>query len=88
MNPIVLAHWICVDGSHVKSGLVLCTDSYTIKEIVFLMNILMLKFDLECTLREHNKGQFRIYIKKNSMDKLRDFVLPYMVKTMHYNLNL
>lgn len=88
MNPIVLAHWICGDGSNVKSGLLLCTDSYSIKDTIFLMNILIIKFDLDCTLRENNPGQYRIYIKKNSMDKVRSLVLPYMVKSMLYKIHL
>lgn len=86
-NVIVLAHWICRDGARTDDGLILCTDSFSIKDTVFLMNILMVKYNLDSTLRQKQPGQYRIYINKNSMDKVRALVWPYMVKSMLYKLH-
>ena len=69
-------------------GLVLCTDSYTIQEVVCLINVLIIRYSLICTLREVNKGQYRIYISEKSMNNLRAIVLPYMINTMLYKLNI
>jgi LAGLIDADG DNA endonuclease family len=84
LTPVALAHWICCDGSTQRSGLVLCTDSYTIQEVVLLMNVLIIKFRLECTLRYHgpNKTHPRIYIRQGSMPLLRSIVFPYMDPSM------
>jgi len=38
----------------------------------------MIKFQLECTLREHKKGQYRIYIRETSMPQLRSIVAEHM----------
>ncbi len=38
LDPIALAHWIMGDGQKVKTGgLTLCTDSYSIIDVVRLM---------------------------------------------------
>ena len=76
------------DGQRKESGLVLCTDSYTIKEVVFLVNVLIIRYNLICTIRETNPGQYRIYITQKSMDNLIAIVLPYMQETMLYKLNI
>ena len=76
------------DGQRRESGLVLCTDSYTIKEVVSLVNVLIIRYNLICTIWEPNKGQFRIYIAQKSMDNLREIVLPYIHDTMLYKLNI
>lgn len=76
------------DGQRKECGLVLCTDSYTIKEVVFLVNVLIIRYNLICTIRETNLGQYRIYITQKSMDNLRAIILPYMQETMLYKLNI
>ena len=55
---------------------ILCTDSYTILDDVRLMNVLMIKYRLECTLRYTSKRQPRIYIRQCSMPLLRSIVIP------------
>jgi hypothetical protein len=84
LTPIALAHWICCDGSTKRSGLVICTDYYTIQEVVLLMNVLMIKYRLECTLIYHspNNTHPRIYIRQRSMPLLRTIVFPYMNPSM------
>lgn len=86
LTPIALANWIMGDGSSRTTGLVLCTDSYTTQEVVLLMNVLKIKYNLNCTLRYHKQGHPRIYIRKQSIDTLRTIVTPYIIPSMMYKL--
>jgi LAGLIDADG DNA endonuclease family len=86
LTPIALAHMIMGDGSAEKAGLKICTDSYSIEDIVRLINVLIIKYRLECTIREHKKNQYRIYIKQRSMPLLREIVLPYFESSMLYKI--
>ena len=47
--------------------LIICSDSYSIEDTIRLINVLIIKYRLECTLRAHRKNQYRIYIKQTSM---------------------
>ena len=73
------------DGSYRYGGLTLCTDNFTEKEVVLLISILIFRYNLDCTL-QYNAGKPRIYIKTNSMSKLRELVEPYMIPSMMYKL--
>lgn len=73
------------DGVSQQYGLLLCTDSFTVKEVVILINILIIKYDLDCSIHNHN-GKPRIYIKANSMVKLRQLVNPYIIPFSTYKL--
>jgi hypothetical protein len=65
LDPVALAHWIQGDGKFVVSGgLRLCTDSYTIQDVVRLMNVLMVRYELKCTLHQSKEGQYQIFISK------------------------
>lgn len=44
LTPVALAHLIMGDGSTQRHGLILCTDSYTLSEIIRLMNVLMIRY--------------------------------------------
>lgn len=87
LTPVALAHLIMGDGAARKHGLILCTDSYTIFDIVRLMNVLMIKSRLDCTLRHHTSTQLRIYIKEGSMPTLRNIVRPYIFESMLYKID-
>lgn len=87
LTPVAIAHWICGDGQKREYGLVLCTDSYTIQDVVRLVNVLIIRYNLICFIRENNPNQYRIYISEKSMDKLRAIVLPYMDTTMLYKIS-
>lgn len=87
LTPAALAHFIMGDGYRWHHGLVLCTDSYSIQDIVRLINVLIIKYRLECTLRYHTPTQPRVYIKEGSIPILRDLVRPFMVKSMLYKID-
>jgi hypothetical protein len=38
------------DGSAINRGLVLCTDSFTLEQVTLLLNVLVIKYELDCTL--------------------------------------
>lgn len=82
LNWEVLAHWICGDGTR-NSGIKLQTQSFSLQENVLLINMLILKFDLECSLHRQ-RNQYIIYIKKNSIKKNIHLLLPHIPETMKY----
>jgi len=90
LTPVALAHLIMGDGQTSRHGLVLCTNSYSIKDVVKLMNVLMIRYKLECNIREfrsNRKVEYMIYIKHGSMPLLRTIVKSYMCTSMLYKLD-
>ena len=57
LTPIALAHMIMGDGSVKSHGLDLCTDNYSIQDVIRLMNVLIIKYRLECNLRLKKQNQ-------------------------------
>jgi hypothetical protein len=57
LTPVALAHWIQGDGSVQRDGLILCTNSYSLEDVVRLMNVLMIRYRLECNLRLKRRNQ-------------------------------
>jgi heme/copper-type cytochrome/quinol oxidase subunit 1 len=80
-----LAHWIMSDGTKTYKGLTLQTQSFTVKEVVYIISIFIYKFDLNCSLHMQRK-QPTIYISSNSMIKLQPHILPYFCDSMKYKL--
>jgi hypothetical protein len=76
------------DGIFNGTTLLLCTDSYSIKEVVLLINVLVIKYDIYCTIHYYNKHYPRIYILKKCLPKIRQIVLPYMHSSMRYKLGI
>ena len=58
--------------------------------VVFGVNlystVLIIRYELNCTLRLKRKNQYRIYIRAKSLAKLRKIVYPYMDSSMLYKL--
>jgi hypothetical protein len=88
ITPTGLAHWIMGDGTYNGITLLLCTNSYSIKEIVFLINVLIIKYDVHCTIRYYNNIYPRIYILKRYLPKVRSIMLPYMHSSILYKLGI
>jgi len=89
LTPIVLAHMIMGDGSVKSHGLILCTNSYSLEDVVRLMNVIMIRYRLDCTLhlkRQNNKISYMIYIRQSSMALLLNIVSPFMHFSMLYKL--
>lgn len=73
------------DGQVASNGLRLCTDSFSISEVVKLINVLIIRYGLKCTIHMQG-GNPRIYIFAKSMDRLALIVKPHMIKSMNYKL--
>jgi hypothetical protein len=77
------------DGSVKSHGLDLCTNSYSIQDVIRLMNVLIIRYRLYCNLRLHiknNKIEYMIYIRQRSMPLLLNIVSPYMHPSILYKL--
>jgi hypothetical protein len=66
LTPVAIAHWIMGDGSAVGYGLRIGTDSYSVIECVQLINVLMIKYRIDCTIHML-EGKPRIYIPASSI---------------------
>lgn len=88
LTPVALAHLIMGDGAAKQHGLIICTDSYKLVDVVRLMNVLMIRYNIDCGIRFHTPTQPRIYISQRSMPILRELVKPYMTKSMLYKIGL
>jgi len=90
LTPIALAHLIMGDGSVTQHGLILCTNSYSVQDVVRLINVLIILYRLKCTLRlrkrQNNKIEYMIYISQSSMPSLLNIVSPFMHSSMLYKL--
>ncbi len=62
----------------------LCTDYYSIKEVVLLINVLIIKYNIHCNVRYFKPHLPRIYIIKKHMPNLRTIVKPFMHTSMIY----
>jgi hypothetical protein len=89
LTPVAFAHLILGDGGFKSKGIYLCTDSYAIKDVVRLMNVLIIRYGLKCTLHKarHGKG-YIIDISINSVGKVTEIVLPYLTSSMYYKLGI
>jgi len=87
LTPLALAIWIMDDGSKVGKGVKLSTNNFTKEECIILVSILEKNFNLKATVQSAgSKEQYIIYIWKESIDRLRNIVLPYMVPEMKYKI--
>lgn len=87
LTPLALAIWIMDDGSKVGKGVKLSTNNFTKEECIILVSILEKNFNLKATVQyAGSKEQYIVYIWKESIDRLRNIVLPYMVPEMKYKI--
>lgn len=85
LNPVALAHWIMCDGAWTHNGLTLCTDSFTIKDVVILMNVLLIKYNIISSL-DKAAGHPRIYIGSKEIHKLKNIVHEHIIPFSRYKL--
>ena len=75
------------DGTYKKPGVRIATNCFTKKEVELLKLALKTKFNIESTLHKNNDN-YQLYIKQESMNLLKNLILPYVVPTMLYKLGL
>lgn len=88
LTPIALAHWIMGDGAKSGNGLLLCTDCFILTDIIMLVNVLTIRYNLICSLHKCGSNQYRIYISSKSKKRLHDLVSHHMVPSMLYKLGI
>lgn len=78
LTPISLAYWAMDDGSISKEkyGFLLHTQGFTLQEVILLINVLKIKFDLDCTAQK-SRDKYLLYIKSQSIKKFIKLVKPY-----------
>lgn len=89
LTPLALAIWIMDDGSKVSKGLKLCTNSFTYKECLLLVNALNDNFSLKASVQSagaSTKDQYILYIWKESMPKLREQIESLIIPEMKYKI--
>lgn len=89
ITPLALAILISDDGGWAKPGVRLAVNSFKLKEVEFLVEVLSDKFGLDCTIQTLKlSGNYNIHIKGSSVPYLRKLILPYLHPSMHYKLGL
>src|SRR5882762_9685205 len=81
LTPLALAVWIMVDGCFANCGIRLATNSFKVKEVKLLQDVLKSKYNLEKKIQNiYIKDQYSIYIKinKKSVNNLINIVGPYI----------
>jgi len=87
LTPLALAVWIMDDGGRTNYGIRIATNSFKLKEVELLQDVLKSKYNLETTIQKiYIKDQYSIYIKKQSVNNLRNIVGPYIHFSMLYKL--
>jgi LAGLIDADG DNA endonuclease family protein len=75
------------DGGWVSTGVRISANSFTLEEVRSLRYLLTTLFDLDCTIQNiYIKDKYAIYIKKNSLFKLRRLIAPYLHKSMFHKV--
>lgn len=82
-----LAYWIMDDGYKSGKGFYICTESFTLTEHIFLIDLMKNKFNLDCSYHVHTNG-YRLYFKSTSMDHLVNLVKPYLISHFYYKFEL
>ena len=67
------------DGSWTNYGIRIASNSFSLKEVELLKDVLKSKYNLETTIQKiWIENQYSIYIKKESVNNIRDIVGPYI----------
>lgn len=86
LTPVALAYWIMGDGlGNAWKGLYLCTDSFTNYDIVRLMNILLIRYNIKSKLVIVS-GHSRIYIASTEAEIINRLVSGHIHSSMLYKI--
>jgi heme/copper-type cytochrome/quinol oxidase subunit 2 len=87
LTPLALAVLIMDDGCWTGNGVRIATNCFKLDEVKLLANMLVKLYGLNYTI-QNIEGHYSIYIKKDSIPKLKGLVLPYIIPSMLYKLGI
>lgn len=80
------------DGYFTEGIIKICTDNFTKDEVLKLIEVLNVKYDIKATINKRTNSdgaiKWRIRISKTSMDKLILLVRPHIISEMLYKLGI
>lgn len=85
LDYLALAHWIMGDGAKRNKGITLCTDGFTLQEVVRLINIIIIKFNINPTIHKE-KNNYRIYINEKDLKLILPFIKPHFIDSFLYKI--
>lgn len=65
MTPVALALWAQGDGTKRNRGFTFNTQCFTLQQAVLLLNVLHIKFELDCTIY-YDRGKPLVHVRSNS----------------------
>ncbi|ODQ76911.1 hypothetical protein BABINDRAFT_42624 [Babjeviella inositovora NRRL Y-12698] len=87
INYASIAHIIIGDGAYTNKGITLNLQCFTVPELILLMNVFYIKFDIKCSLHKSRDAHV-IYIKVDSVRKLYPHIKKYILPNMRYKFDL
>jgi hypothetical protein len=91
-KELVKVNGVSGDGYFTDGCLKICTDNFTREEVLRLIEVLYVKYDIKATINQRTNPdgaiKWRIRISKLSMDKLISIVRPYVIPEMLYKLGI
>lgn len=82
LDNLGLAIWYMDDGTKTKSSMILCTNSFSKEELILMIDLLKIKFNLDFTLQKNNQ----LYLRANSWKHFKSLVEQYIVSCMKYKI--
>ena len=85
-DPLALAIWFMDDGAKMKNhGIILNTQSFSIRENALLQNTLLENFNIPSTTHK-DKNKVRLYIGYRFIDEFIRIVNPFILPSLKYKL--
>ena len=84
LNGLILAVWLMDDGSFSRGNLYLNTQKFSFKDQRRLLHFLR-KIGIKARMNK-DKKYYRIRIKKESIERFKNLVKPYIIPSMAYKL--
>ena len=85
LTPLALAIWIMDEGTFVKNGIIIATYNFTLEEHTIIVSILKKKYDINSIIQKMD-NKYVIYIKSDSLEKVRKLVDQYIIPSMKYKI--
>ena len=90
-NQISLAYWFMDDGSlkryKTTQAFILCTDSFSKDEVLFLGSMLKLKYNIHVNYHKQ-RDNYRIYVPTKHFQDFSSLILPFLHPNFNYKLAL